>query len=65
MKIAITGGTGFVGGHLARRLIADGHEVVHISRNAGAEDALGRKSGVTRVPSDLSDASVLAAAFAG
>ena len=34
MKIAITGGTGFVGGHLARALTADGHEVVLIARAA-------------------------------
>jgi uncharacterized protein YbjT (DUF2867 family) len=32
MKIAITGGTGFVGGHLARSLTARGHEVVIIAR---------------------------------
>ena len=32
MKIAITGGTGFVGGHLARLLIARGHEVVIVAR---------------------------------
>ena len=32
MKIAITGGTGFVGGHLARSLAARGHEVVLIAR---------------------------------
>jgi len=33
MRIAITGGTGFVGGHLARRFLADGHEVVLLSRH--------------------------------
>ena len=32
MKIAITGGTGFIGRHLARDLISRGHEVVVISR---------------------------------
>jgi uncharacterized protein YbjT (DUF2867 family) len=36
VKIAITGGTGFVGGHLARRLRAEGHDVVTISRRTGA-----------------------------
>src|SRR5271168_2322151 len=32
MKIAITGGTGFVGSHLARSLTEKGHEVVLIAR---------------------------------
>jgi NADH dehydrogenase len=48
-RIAITGGTGFVGGHLAERLRLDGHEVVKIGRRAGV---------------DVTDASALARAFA-
>jgi nucleoside-diphosphate-sugar epimerase len=32
MKIAITGGTGFIGRHLARHLVEQGHEVVLIAR---------------------------------
>ncbi len=38
MKIAITGGTGFVGRHLARRLVASGHEVVLIARGFDQRD---------------------------
>jgi len=32
VKIAITGGTGFVGRNIARALAADGHEVALIAR---------------------------------
>ena len=34
MRIAITGGTGFVGAALARELLRDGHEAVLIARRA-------------------------------
>jgi len=34
MKIAVTGGTGFIGGHLIRHLRSGGHEVVNISRSS-------------------------------
>jgi len=49
MRIAITGGTGFVGRHLAARLTAEGHEVVAISR---------------RTQRDITDEDGLADAFA-
>ena len=32
MKIGITGGTGFVGSHLAEALLEAGHEVVQVAR---------------------------------
>jgi uncharacterized protein YbjT (DUF2867 family) len=38
MRIAITGGTGFVGGHLARALAAEGHHVVTIARGVDRRD---------------------------
>jgi nucleoside-diphosphate-sugar epimerase len=38
MKIAITGGTGFVGGHLARSLAEEGHTVILIARGADHRD---------------------------
>ena len=71
MKVAITGGTGFVGWHLAERLLSGGHEVVVLSRSAGLEKdpLLAQKTGEawgTRlqfVPSDLSDPVVLDGAF--
>jgi uncharacterized protein YbjT (DUF2867 family) len=78
MKIAITGGTGFVGGHLARQLVGEGHEVVLLSRSArGHHEHAGAASfasfakgemaasRVTWVATDLSDVKALADAFAG
>jgi NADH dehydrogenase len=38
MRIAITGGTGFIGGHLARALVDGGHEVVLIARGVDRRD---------------------------
>ena len=51
LRIAITGGTGFVGSHLARRLLRMGHSVVVIRREAKAgrwpeaQDGRGSESG--------------------
>jgi uncharacterized protein YbjT (DUF2867 family) len=33
MKVAITGGTGFIGAHLIRALLDDGHTVRAVVRN--------------------------------
>ncbi|MEA2645521.1 MAG: hypothetical protein QOE92_604 [Chloroflexota bacterium] len=38
MRIAVTGGTGFVGRHLAEALLAGGHEVVLIARGVDDRD---------------------------
>ena len=66
MKIAITGGTGFVGRHLARRLIADGHQVVLISRGVDNRDsAIREQVGVTFAPVGTNDVEALTKAFEG
>lgn len=64
MKIAITGGTGFVGRHLAARLAAAGHEVVVVSRGDPVKEAL-LTPGVTVVAADITDSVALASAFSG
>lgn len=52
MRIAITGGTGFVGSHLARRLRADGVDVLALSRHDPLDftgcDAVAHCAGINR-----------------
>lgn len=66
MKIAITGGTGFVGRHLARSLVASGHQVVLISRGVDSRDTHIRDlRNTTFVAIGTSSTDKLAEAFAG
>ena len=66
MKIAITGGTGFVGRHLARNLSADGHHVVLIARGKDSRDpAIRSLANATFVPVGTGSVEQLAQAFAG
>lgn len=66
MKIAITGGTGFVGRHFARALADEGHEVVLLARGVDARDSEIRALPASSfVAIGLDDVSKLAAAFAG
>jgi len=62
MRIAITGGSGFVGSHLARQLSASGHELVLIGRTRKGDPSLPRS---TSYRIDLSNRDDLADAFAG
>ncbi len=65
MKIAITGGTGFVGRNLAHALVADGHEVVLISRHRNQNETTPQLPNVPRFAIGLDDADKLAQAFSG
>jgi len=66
MRIAITGGTGFVGRHLARDLVARGHEAVLIARGKDRRDeSIYRLPGASFFAADLSDPQELIQAFAG
>jgi len=66
MRIAITGGTGFVGRHLARDLAARGQEVVLIARGKDLRDeSIYRLAGASFFSSDLSDPQELRRAFSG
>lgn len=52
MRILVTGASGFIGQHVARRLLGAGHEVIATGRSAGALEELGRR-GARIVLADL------------
>ncbi|RMH54333.1 MAG: NAD-dependent epimerase/dehydratase family protein, partial [Bacteroidetes bacterium] len=62
--ILVTGATGFTGGHLARRLVRDGHRVRVLVRSAEKGAALARE-GMEPVLGDLTDPASLRPALAG
>lgn len=64
MKIAITGGTGFIGRHLAHDLIARGHEVIVISRGVYTRNTQPIQ-GATFIQLDIRDTEKLTEAFRG
>lgn len=55
-RVLVTGATGFTGKHLARRLVAEGHEVVALVRASSNHDEL-TKLGIQCVAADLTSAS--------
>jgi nucleoside-diphosphate-sugar epimerase len=54
MRVFVTGGSGFIGGALVRRLCRDGHEVRALVRSARAE-ALVAAAGAVPVPGDVAE----------
>jgi UDP-glucose 4-epimerase len=53
MKIFMTGATGFIGSHVAYRLLQAGHELVIIARNPDKTPSLSDHPRVRRVPATL------------
>ena len=56
----MTGATGFVGSHVAYRLLEAGHDLVAIARNADKTPSLSRHPRVRRVAATLSDTALIA-----
>jgi UDP-glucose 4-epimerase len=66
MKVLITGGGGFVGSHLADRLLDAGHEVLVIDNyETGRRDNLSERAGLEIVEDTIADAAAVDAAFEG
>ncbi len=64
MRALVTGGTGFLGGALARRLCAQGDIVTVLGRNSASGEPL-QKAGIGFVWGDLADAEIVNQACAG
>ena len=66
MKVLITGGAGFIGSHLADRLLDEDHEVLIIDNYAtGRRDNLTERDGLTIVEDTIEDPDVVSEAFEG
>jgi UDP-glucose 4-epimerase len=66
VKVLITGGAGFIGSHLADRLLDEDHEVLVIDNYAtGRRDNLTERDGLTIVEDTIEDPDVVLEAFEG
>ncbi len=63
MKVHVTGGSGFLGGHVLAVLVANGHDVSALARSREAAERVW-SLGATAVPGDLDDPASLDLAFA-
>jgi dihydroflavonol-4-reductase len=64
VRVLVTGATGFTGGHLAKHLVASGHEVRALIRDEVAAAGL-RAAGITPVTGDLARPETLPRAVEG
>jgi nucleoside-diphosphate-sugar epimerase len=55
MKVLVTGGTGFVGAHLVRRLLSRDHQVMGLDKNPGLFDEELRSKGATLLAGSVTD----------
>jgi len=66
MKVLVTGATGFTGGHLARHMLAHGHDVAVLVRPTSVDRAAAlRNEGAELRVGDLADAVAVARAASG
>lgn len=65
MHVLVTGGAGFIGANLCRRLLADGHDVAVVDDFSEGEEANLEGLGLRVVRGDIRDEAALARAFDG
>ncbi len=65
MKMLVTGGTGFAGSHLVRRLLADGHEVTSLDLGNGLVDEQLSAAGARLLHGSVTDRAAVDEAVAG
>lgn len=65
MKIAVVGGTGFLGRHIVRGLLDAGHDVTVVGRHPDSVARIPLLSGATAARGDVTDPASLTGAFEG
>lgn len=65
MRALVTGGTGFTGSHLARRLLREGHEVVTLDRQPGRSSGELTRQGATVLLGSVADRDLVGRAVEG
>jgi nucleoside-diphosphate-sugar epimerase len=65
MQALVTGGTGFVGSHLVRRLLARGQQVISLDKNPGLFDDELRSLGAKLITGSVTDADAVNRAVEG
>lgn len=65
MKVVVAGGTGFIGRHIVRELVARGHDVGVMGRDPARVSRIPELAGATARRGDVTDPATLAAALEG
>lgn len=65
MRVLVTGGTGFVGSHLVRRLLSSGHAVTSLDKNRGLFHDELEQLGATLVSGSVADVGAVETAMNG